>query len=282
MRNSLKVLILTLALAVSAFAANWTGSTSEPENTKKIDGKVFYVITSAEELAWFAAQVNGGKSTINAVLANDIKFMTDTSKTSSVNWTPIGKDSTRMFNGTFDGAGKTIYGLYCSKYKFSGIFGVTNSNAVIKNLHSKNGSVVTYQGGYAGGIVAVNNGQIENCVNGDKVSAEKYGDAGGGIAGWNAGTISGCTNSDSVCSYYAGGIAGRNAGEISNSTNGGSIFGHTYDSGDRSFCGGITGRNEGTISKSKNKGYVSGVLTKGGCYIVVVLRALTLGRFSTV
>lgn len=40
-------------LATTAFA-DWTGSTREPENSKKIDGKVFYVITNAEELAWFA------------------------------------------------------------------------------------------------------------------------------------------------------------------------------------------------------------------------------------
>lgn len=40
-----------LCLAASAFAANWTGATSEPENLKRINGKIFYVITSAEELA---------------------------------------------------------------------------------------------------------------------------------------------------------------------------------------------------------------------------------------
>ena len=48
---------MVLCLATSLCAANWNGSTREPESTKKIDGKVFYVITSAEELAWFAAQV---------------------------------------------------------------------------------------------------------------------------------------------------------------------------------------------------------------------------------
>lgn len=256
-----------MLLSVSAFAANWTGSTSEPENTKKIDGKVFYVITSAEELAWFAAQVNSGKSTINAVLANDIKFMTDTSKTSSVEWTPIGKDSTAMFNGTFDGAGKTIYGLYCSESKFSGIFGVTNSNAVVKNVNSKNGEVEN--GKYTGGIIAFNRGRIENCVNGNKV----FGDYAGGIAGWNAGTISGCTNSYSVFAFYAGGIAGWNDGVISNCTNRGSISGSSFviysTSHDVtttkyygiSYSGGITGGNAGTVSRSKNEGSVPNMST---------------------
>lgn len=108
-----KRLLLSLTLlAVSAFASDWTGSTSEPENTKRINGKAYYIITTAEELAWFAAQVNGGNTSINAYLANDIQFMDDTSKTSSIRWTPIGKDSTIIFNGTLDGNGKTIYGLF--------------------------------------------------------------------------------------------------------------------------------------------------------------------------
>ncbi len=251
MFRTFRLIFIGMLLSVSAFAANWTGSTSEPENTKKIDGKVFYVITSAEELAWFAAQVNSGKSTINAVLANDIKFMTDTSKTSSVNWTPIGKDSTAMFNGTFDGAGKTIYGLYCSS-KFSGIFGVTNSNAVVKNVNSKNGEV---KGDYSGGIVAFNNGWIENCVNGNKVSASSYA---GGIAGLNYGTISGCTNRYAVsASSYAGGIAGLNYGTISGCTN-------RYAVSASSYAGGIAGLNYGTISGCTNRYAVSASSYAGG------------------
>ena len=69
-----KVLAILLAMAFNAFAAAWTGSNSEPENMKKIDGKAFYVITTADELAWFAVQVNSGRSAINAVLGNDIVF----------------------------------------------------------------------------------------------------------------------------------------------------------------------------------------------------------------
>ena len=252
MFRTFRLIFIGMLLSVSAFAANWTGSTSEPENTKKIDGKVFYVITSAEELAWFAAQVNSGKSTINAVLANDIKFMTNTSKTSTVNWTPIGKDSTAMFNGIFDGAGKTIYGLCCSKSEFSGIFGVTDSNAVVKNVNSKNGGEM-YYGVYVGGIVAFNNGRIENCVNGNKISARNYA---GGIAGWNAGTISGCTNSDSVYAVCAsGGIAGWNDGAISNCTNRGSISSQCTSTF-WVYAGGIVAKNGGTISNCSNSGSV--------------------------
>ena len=217
-----------LCLAASAFAADWTGATSEPENSKRINGKIFYVITSAEELAWFAVQVNGGRSVINAVLANDIRFKDDTTKTSSVNWTPIGKNSSAMFDGIFDGAGKTVYGLYSEQEKFAGIFGVTDSNAVIRNLSSQKTLIKSSR--YAGGIVAWNSGTVTGCTNGGSVTA--YAEDGspiysGGIAGWNAGMVTGCTNSGAASSSrsYIGGIAGYNEGTISDCKNWGSVKG---------------------------------------------------------
>ena len=243
-------------LATTAFA-NWTGSTREPENSKKIDGKVFYVITSAEELAWFAEQVNSGKSTINALLANDIKFMDDTSKTSSVNWTPIGKDSSAIFNGIFDGAGKTIFGLYCEQGPYAGIFGVTDSNAVIRNVSSRKASI---DGGrYAGGIVALNAGTVMGCMNSGTVSSalgsESYS---GGIAGWNSGTISGCTNSGAVSSSFS-----------SSST-------YSY----YSYSGGIAGGNGRTIANCKNLGRLSSRGPSGGLVGLNVSKESLSNSFS--
>lgn len=192
-----------LCLAASAFAANWTGATSEPENLKRINGKFFYVITSAEELAWFAAQVNGGRTAINAVLANDIRFMDDTSKTSFVNWTPIGKDSSAMFGGIFDGAGKTVFGLYCERETFAGIFGVTDSNAVIRNLSLRKASIKSNQ--YAGGIVGWNAGTVVDCKNLGKVPASN---GSGGVTGKNAGSAT-ILNSFSVGVLYSYSNSGK-------------------------------------------------------------------------
>ena len=101
---------LILMMQASIFAAAWTGSTSEPQNTEEIDGKTFYVITTADELAWFAAQVNGGNNAINAVLGNDIVFGKDTADTSAVEFAPIGNSTTR-FETIFDGRNKSIYGI---------------------------------------------------------------------------------------------------------------------------------------------------------------------------
>lgn len=87
-----KILIaLAFVFSASAFAEDWDGSTSKP-TSKEIDGAEYYVITSPSELAWFAYQVsNNGKTSINAILENDIYYMDDTTKFSANNVAPIGK-----------------------------------------------------------------------------------------------------------------------------------------------------------------------------------------------
>ena len=231
MKKIIEYLIVALVfLSTSAFA-DWDGSSGKPKNTRIVDGKVFYEISSPEELAWFAEQVNGGKSTINAVLVNDIKFMDDTSKTSSVNWTPIGKkpignDSTGMFNGIFDGLGYTIYGLSCEQEKVGGLFGFIGSSAVIKNVKSEKFFVkTTALKSYIGSIVAFNEGSISGCTN-ERSAYTTISDTSwvGGIVGWNEGTVWNClsesisykiTEVDSLRTSHFGGIIGGNQGIVS-------------------------------------------------------------------
>ena len=110
-----KILFLLLTLLTSYSFAGWTGGTSEPESTRKIGGKIFYEITTPEELAWFAEQVNGGSTAINAVLDNDIIFGDTMTSYTAHPWTPIGKDTTHTFKGVLDGAGYSIYGVYTQK-----------------------------------------------------------------------------------------------------------------------------------------------------------------------
>ena len=184
MKKIIECLIISLMFFGSSAFADWDGSSSKPKNTREIDGKVFYEISSPEELAWFAEQVNGGKSAINAILTNDIKFMDDTSKTSSKDCTPIGKYSTVMFNGIFDGAEHTIYGLS----SWRGVFGYTDTVAIVKNLKLSKSSVI--HPGYAGGgIVSLNKGFIFNCINYGSIEVSKYdglSTAVGGIVGIRA------------------------------------------------------------------------------------------------
>ena len=220
------IVSLVALLASNAIAAAWTGSMSEPENMKKIDGKSFYVITTADELAWFAAQVNGGRSTINAVLGNDIVFGKDKNTISTVQWTPIGKDISHRFDGIFDGANYTIYGMYSIGISLASFIGVLNTNGIVRNLKTNAG----YFSGIfrIGGVVAHNNGTIQNVENNNKLEASyKKGDSTaffiGGIAAHNQGMIISCSNKASVnntaLEARSGGIAGYNTGKIENSGN---------------------------------------------------------------
>ena len=252
--QKLKTLFLQLALFASfSFGAAWTGSNSEPENMKKIDGKSFYVITTPEELAWIAAQVNNGNNAINAVLANDIVFGANTSTVNTTSaWTPIGKDSTHTFKGILDGAGFSIYGVYTKGSNYGGLVGVLAKEGVVRNVNMKKASINALN--YAGGLVAYNFGTVSGCTNSGSVPASSSSYS-GGIAGYNMGTVTGCTNSGSVSvSYdsYSGGIAGYNTGTVSNCTNSGSVS-VSYSA----YSGGIAGYNTGTVTGCTNSGSVS-------------------------
>lgn len=86
------VLTKTIPLTASAAGA-WDGTTkTEPTLTDGV-----YQIGTAAELAWFAAQVNGGSYAINGALTGDIDL-------AGYNWTPIGgTTASTAFKGSFDG-----------------------------------------------------------------------------------------------------------------------------------------------------------------------------------
>lgn len=234
--------LLIFSLTASLYAANWNGSTRVPESTKKIDGKTFYVITSAEELAWFAAQVNMGKTTINAQLANDILFGKDTSSITSTVWTMIGKSSSARFAGAFDGQGYVVYGLYFGNREAEGFFGYVAKEGVVKNLTlvSADASEKKRSGGVVrGGIAAVNYGIIQNCVNKVvRLASVIQGESGSSYVG------------------YVGGLVGKNYGEITKSQNFANIYLGDLIWPGIAYSAGIAAYNEGTISESYNSGAI--------------------------
>ncbi|WP_288801281.1 GLUG motif-containing protein, partial [uncultured Fibrobacter sp.] len=267
--KNLKPFFLLLALLASfSFGAAWTGANSEPENTKKIDGKTFYVITTPEELAWFAAQVNSGNGAINAVLANDIVFGANTSTVNTTSaWTPIGKDSTHQFQGILDGAGYSIYGVYTVKtLAYAGLVGVLAKGGIVQNVKMKKNSINTSK--YAGGLVAYNYGSVSGCTNSGSVSysSSSYSSYSGGIAGYNTGTVSNCTNSGSVSSSsyyssshssYSGGIVGYNTGSKAVVKNSYSV---ALSLGTKGTRGGVAGTNTSS-AQIINCYYDSDILT---------------------
>lgn len=242
MKNIQKLLrLLVLCLSVSLYAADWTGSTSEPKSTKEIDGKTFYVITSAEELAWFAAQVNGGQTTINAQLANDILFGKNFFSITSTVWTIIGNSSSAQFAGVFDGQGYVVYGLYFGNRETEGFFGYVAEDGVVKNLTlvSDDASEKKRSGDMVrGGIAAVNYGMIQNCVNYVRLNNVVVGNRGSRYAG------------------YVGGLVGKNYGEITKSQNFANIYIGDLTQPGIAYAAGIAAYNEGTISKSSNSGSI--------------------------
>ena len=275
-----KILLFLLVAAIQAFAA-WTGGTSEPESTRKIGGKIFYEITTPEELAWFALQVNSGSTAINAVLANDIVFGRDTASLASVSWIPIGKDTSTAFEGVLDGRGFAIYGMKVrdSSTKATdtlnlGLFGVIARDGWVQNLSLQRASVYTNDSVSNVGLIAgYSRGNLRNISAAGSVTSAK-GNYHGGSAGGIAGRASGVMDSvsfmgDSVQSKrYAGGIVGyaTDSLTISNSTNAGAVSANStsyssYSSYSGGFVGYASSSSTVTISNSQNSGNITGTVS---------------------
>ena len=206
-----------------------------------------YQIGTAAQLYWFAQQVNGGNTGINAVLTADITLNAGVLKADGTladdtsgftSWTPIGNKSNKYF-GTFNGQGHTVSGLYFKDTGNSlciGLFGW--NNGTVKNI----GVIDSYIDGYMniGGVCGYNeSGTITNCYNTSKIRGSS---SIGGLCGENSGTISNCYNTGTVSgSEKVGGVCGRNDGTITNCYNTGTVNGTTY-------VGGVCGYNHGTIT----------------------------------
>ena len=206
------------------------------------------------------------------ILTDDLTF--DVSDQEQLNFTPIGKDESHKFNGTFDGQGHTISNLSVnitsdSGDVYAGLFGVLGEESTVKNLGIINSLIsATSTNDYAssGGLAGSNYGTIINCYNTGAVTAtSESGDAySGGIAGFNTmldyvgGTIINCYNTGTVkadsTNYNAnsGGIAGENYGTIITCYNTGNMTAISIDN--NAFSGGIAGNNNGTIKDCYNTG----------------------------
>ncbi|MGN0314245.1 MAG: GLUG motif-containing protein [Fusicatenibacter sp.] len=119
------------------------------------------------------------------------------------------------FGGVFDGNGHTISGLKITQSRTpSGLFGILQENAVVKNLKVSGEVLPSGDSEYVGGIVGENYGMIMDCTFTGNVAGESMA---GGIAGTNAATgqILACKVSGSVVGdKMTGGIAGCNMGII--------------------------------------------------------------------
>lgn len=259
------VLLLTL-LPLNTFAENassscWDGvSTKEPKTLVKIDSVYYYELSTAEELA-FVAQAEGNWRKFNYrltadIILNNAEIKSDdkgnliNNPTTLNTWTAISD-----FEGTFDGNGFSVLGLYAEHGLFN------ESHGKIYNLSVKNAYV---SGARAGGICRSSWGEIKNCTfSGTVISSRELV---GGVVGLNCGKISDCQNYGSVfltdtedsTASGAGGIVGcgHYGGGIESCQNHGDV----YSLGDR--VGGIVGW--GSVSNSSNYGTVQAQNQVGG------------------
>ena len=160
-------------------------------------------------------------------------------------WTPIGTSGTYPFNGTFDGNGKVISGIYInSTSNIQGLFGYVNSGT-IRNL----------------GVAALYVKGNQNI---------------GGLAGYSGGTIANCYVAGNVAgTAYVGGLAGQQiSGSITNCYAIGEVIG-------TSNVGGLVGyKTGGTITNCYAAGNVSGSSSVGGLVGINNYGTITSGYYD--
>ena len=244
-------------------------------------------ITSAEQLAYLAKQVNAG----NNYAGKHIKLVADINL-GGREWTPIGQfginnDSLR-FCGSFYGDGHKIEKMAITKGgDYSGLFGVCGTGSYIEKLHVVdcyvrgkmmvggmvgeliNGSIsgcsvsgnVIATNECVGGMAGINNGTIVN----SQSSAVVFGNSNdtGGFGGVNGekmlGVIDNCKVTGSVTGYWnVGGLVGRNNNVVSNCQASGDVIGEEW-------VGGLIGwTDKGMISFCQASGNVKGYFDVGG------------------
>ena len=269
-----KLLLLTLLMlgVGSAFASNfnfWADNVSpNPPTTESIDGKTFYSITSAEELAWFALQTDHEKNTsesgvnINAILKNDIDL-------AGKIWTPICPGGGySFFNGIFDGNGfsvknmtivsDSIYNFYlnerkykkdlATKYVQNAAFIGTLGSGTVKNLTLKDISFYVTNGTSGSSQISV-----------------------GALVGWKSakggsnGEIDFCSASGTIITsgvnQGVGGLVGNaHSSAIKNSIS----YVNIYASGDNAYVGGIVGLTKKTSVSIESCVYAGEDLVSSG------------------
>ena len=253
-------LVLMMALGMLTVAASadgtnvWDGSTDATFAGSGTSSNP-YQITSAEELAGLALNVNAGNAyagkyfkLMNDIVLNEGDASTWGDNAPANNFTAIGTWNA-PFGGIFDGDGHTVSGLYISvEADGQGLFGVVQGDSVVKNFAIVNSYIESKGGSCTAAFV----GQTNRTKSGDFTFEGLYTDAtiiaNGSEVGGIVGNIS-HTQGDFTC----GTVYIKNcvfAGDIT--VNGG-----------KNLCGGMvgTGRAE-TISISNCAFY--GSISIGG------------------
>lgn len=273
-QNKQNISLLTMLMLVVAMLFpqwGWAQTATQPTRGSGTSDDP-YLITKAEELAWFRDQVNGGKKTLCAKIADEVEEIdmstvchpADAAKNiAELSWEPIGNSFGNYFGGTFDGNGKTISNLYIkTNNEKVGFFGIVYGT--IKNITFKNAKVENtgYDTGIAVGF-SESSTSLQNIKTLSDCSVTNKKSRTGGIVGYSRGNISNCENYATVNgNEEVGGICGRfdsSKDAITSCANYGSVVG-TDD-----YVGGIIGYfASGTVQDCANYGYIEGSNIIGG------------------
>ena len=266
--------LFTMLLLVMAILMPYGGAWAQTRPSKG-DGKVGnpYIITKAEELKWFRDEVNRGKYSICAKIADNVEVIDMSTvchaedKSQNLiekSWEPIGKnDYGYQYRGTFDGNNKTITNLYINESQDNmGFFGSTDQST-IKNLTFVNANVVNTS--FSTGILVGNAGYGSTLQN-IKISNTcqiKGGHYTGGIAGNLDGNAYNCVNCATVQGIgIVGGLFG-NYVRTDNSITACANYGNVTAS--NGTAGGLVGSfQSGTIQDCANYGDVKGAIQVAG------------------
>ena len=275
-----RMLVVTLAVMMILTGMNfgmgggttlaWAETIPAGDGTEAVP----YQISTADELLWFADQVNKSAKKSTSMLWAKLTGDIDLKEVKT--WTPIGNYNSYSdyveFGGVFDGAGHRIYNLTIANEKaYQALFGRVKGGT-IKNL-TVEGTVnisIANSAAYAAGIVAYGKpATLENCTNKVKVTATAKGYAAGVIANVGSGSVvTNCTNTAEIsgCGDYVGGIGAIvMSSSIKNCLNSGTIV-NTGTSGRSAYStGGIAGSmSSSTISMCGNTGTVTSTLKRTG------------------
>lgn len=268
--------LFTMLLLVMAILMPYGGAWAQTQPSKG-DGKVGnpYIITKAEELAWFRDQVNSGQYSICAKIADNVEVIdmstvchaADKSQNlEEKSWVPIGNRNIIKYRGTFDGNGKTITNLYINASQTSqnnmGLFGYTYQST-IKNLTFENANVTNTQSNTGILVGKAGYGSTLQNIKISKTCQIKGGNYTGGIAGELDGNAYNCVNYTAVQGIKSvGGLFGRYSRK-GNSITACANYGNVTASSD--MVGGLVGYySSGTIQDCANYGDVKGTYRVAG------------------
>lgn len=243
--NRLVTMLLLVMAILMPYGGAWAQTAIPPSEGNGSEGSP-YIITKAEELAWFRDAVNNGNYEICAKIADNVEVIdlkdfchaADASQNlEELSWEPIGNGDWN-YVGTFDGNGKTITNLYINATQaYKGLFGLIYQST-IKNLTFENANVTNTENdigilaGYAGNGNTLQNIKISNTC-----QIKGGNDFTGGIAGYLDGNAYNCVNYATVQGTEdVGGLVGyfergtikdcANYGDITGTSNVGNLIGN--------------------------------------------------------